>query len=845
MHFSDWALYVTQALFKYSFKFVFCLILFPVLGYFLRDAKAVINGCEDHWTLQDRVTMPVLFQMMVCVDIRVVEPGAWVAFSYSSVRAPYPDLGLEGDSQAIYAWLLQVRHRFPLQMSPRLWHRVCLRRDVNGNKFSLEVDGSMVAERTVIAQAIPPSGSLWLGCHSRNQFPAAKLGKVELYLFRMWADLKEHGVCEDGTKTTTTITVKMTTNIDAKEEDANELLEKTQASSQFNSSQVSEMVNQLEKLLDGPSVSQLLGQKAINIISNLMEADPSALSSSANRLIQLVDNVGVKLDITGDRGILSSTSLVLAVRKVDGTDFPTTSVDIFDTSNVQLRALGRSRIKRSDSPLGSVYLPSSLTAGLSPEEQQQASRVQFIFYSKSSLFQDAALDNQTVVSPVLGSSVANLSISNLKENIEFTITNIDPVQANDTNCVFWDFTLNGGGGGWRSDGCFVVNATPQYTTCSCSHLTSFAVLLDLSREGIVDRQHAQILTFITYIGCGISAIFLAVTLLTYLSFQKLLRDIPAKILVQLCLSLLFLNLVFLLDGWLALYPSAGLCISTAFFLHYFLLTSFTWAGLEALHMYLSIVQVFTPYLSQYMLKFSLMGWGIPLVVVITVISVDKDNYGAVKYGRYRDGTTDDFCWLRNDVAFYVGVVAYFVLIFSLCLLVFIVVMVQLSRIKKQNPHNQSSNRSTMTDLRSVVGLVILLGLTWAFALFAWGPLYLPFVYLFSIFNSLQGFFVFLFHCAVKENVRRQWRTYLCCGKLRLAENSEWSRTATQNTRRSLSQNTATTSAAHLALRSSSVTSDATNSSGSVFADSGISDGSSSDVVLNEIHRRNLSLQGEG
>uniref|UniRef100_A0A3Q0SNX7 Adhesion G protein-coupled receptor G2a n=1 Tax=Amphilophus citrinellus TaxID=61819 RepID=A0A3Q0SNX7_AMPCI len=284
---------------------------------------------------------------------------------------------------------------------------------------------------------------------------------------------------------------------------------------------------------------------------------------------------------------------------------------------------------------------------------------------------------------------------------------------------------------------------------------------DLSRQGIMDRQQAQILTFITYIGCGISAIFLAVTLLTH----------HCLILVQLCFSLLFLNLVFLMDGWLALYPAVGLCISTAFFLHYFLLTSFTWAGLEALHMYLSIVRVFAPYLSRYMLKFTLMGWGIPLIIVIIVISVDKDNYGLVTYGKYTDGSSDDFCWLRNNIAFYVGVVAYFLLIFVLCLLVFIVVMVQLSRIKRQNPHNQAPNRSVLTDLRSVAGLVLILGLTWGFALFAWGPLYLPFVYLFSIFNSLQGFFVFIFHCAIKENVRRQWRTYLCCGKLRLAENS--------------------------------------------------------------------------
>ncbi|XP_023250823.1 adhesion G-protein coupled receptor G2 [Seriola lalandi dorsalis] len=646
------------------------------------------------------------------------------------------------------------------------------------------------------------------------------------------------------TSATTTTTVPETTQSEeAQEEQVNDLLEQTQNTSQLNSSQVGQMVGQLENLLDGLTVSQAVGQKAVNIISNLMEGDSVALTASANRLIRMVDNLGLKLVVNGDRGILSSNSLVLAVRTVDGTNFPATSVNIFNTDNVQLRALSRSRSKRSGSVLGSVFLPSNLTAGLSPEQQQQASRVQFTFYTKSSFFQDAALDNNTLVSPVLGSSVANLSVSNLTEDIQFTIRNINPIHGNFVaSCAFWDFTLNGDRGGWSSAGCFVVNSTPEETTCSCNHLTSFAILLDLSRGGITDHQQAQVLTFITYIGCGISAIFLAVTLLTYLSFEKLLRDIPAKILVQLCCSLLLLNLVFLLDGWLVLYPAVGLCTSTAFFLHYFLLTSFTWAGLEALHMYLSIVQVFTPYLSRYMLKFTLMGWGIPLLVVIITLSVDKDNYGLVTYGKYTNGTSDDFCWLRNNVAFYVGVVAYFLLILVLCLLVFIVVMVQLARIKRQNPQNQSPNRGLMTDLRSIAGLSILLGLTWGFALFAWGPLYLPFVYLFSIFNSLQGFLVFVFHCAVKENVRRQWRTYLCCGRLRLPENSDWSRTATQNNR-NLSV-TAPIVPRPLTSRRSSVISDGTNSSASVFADSGISEGYNSDVVLNELHRRTLSPQGE-
>ncbi|XP_047424369.1 adhesion G-protein coupled receptor G2 [Mugil cephalus] len=636
------------------------------------------------------------------------------------------------------------------------------------------------------------------------------------------------------------ITTTETTEV----EQANELLNQTSDVSKLNSTEVEQLVGKLEELLDAPSVSQDLGKKALSVISNLMVGDSAALSSTSNRLIHMVDDLGLKMAVTDKFEIFSTESLVLAVRTVDWTNFPTTSINIVNTHNVELRNLSQSRLKKSDSAMGSVFLPSSLTASLSLEEQQQASRVQFTFYTKSVFFQDASLNNEILVSPVLSSSVANLSISNLTENIEFTIKNSNPIHANYVACAFWNFSQNGGDGGWSHAGCSVVNNTSEETTCSCNHLTAFAILLDVSRQTEkIDPLQVQILTFITYIGCGISTFFLGVTLITHLLFEKLLRDIPAKILVQLCLSLLLLNVVFLLNSWLALYDAVGLCISTAFFLHYFLLSSFTWAGLEALHMYLSIIRVFTPYLGRYMLKFSLMGWGIPFIVVTVVISVDKNNYGPTSYGRNTNGTSNDFCWIRNDKAFYVGVVGYYLLIFVLCLLVFITVMVQLARIKRQNPHNQSPNRGVMSDLRSICGLVILLGLTWGFALFAWGPLYLPFIYFFTILNSLQGFLVFVFHCAVKENVRRQWRTYLCCGKLRLAENSEWSRMATQNNKNTQITRPST-SDFHFASRSSSVASAGTNGSGSVFADSGISEGANSDVVLNEIHRRNQLQQGD-
>ncbi|KAJ3610981.1 hypothetical protein NHX12_020997 [Muraenolepis orangiensis] len=421
-------------------------------------------------------------------------------------------------------------------------------------------------------------------------------------------------------------------------------------------------------------------------------------------LIRAVDQLALKLEVGAETLVLSASSLALAVRTLDGSHFPETSLSLTDPTHLQVSTADRSRGRAEEEVLGSVFLPSSLLESLTPTEQGLASRVQFTFYTTPKLFQDGGLGNGTLVSPVLGSSVTNLSISHLRDNVLFSIRSPHSPQADSLpQCVFWDFSLNGGRGGWSPDGCFVLNGA--------------------------------ILTFITYIGCGVSAVFLALTLLSYLCFQKLLRDIPSKILVQLCL--------------------------TAFFLHYFLLTSFTWAGLEALHMYLSLVKVFSPYLRRYMLRFSLLGWGVPLVVVVVIISTDNDSYGLIAYGQ--DAAVGDlwvdlfllffslvqqtgllvlwkalFCWLRSDTAFYAGVVAYFLVVFSLCLAVFTVVLAQLARIKRQNPHHRNPQRGLGSDLRSGAGLVLLLGLTWGFALLAWGPLHLPFLYLFSIFNSLQG-----------------------------------------------------------------------------------------------------------
>ncbi|KFQ12854.1 G-protein coupled receptor 64, partial [Leptosomus discolor] len=534
-----------------------------------------------------------------------------------------------------------------------------------------------------------------------------------------------------------------------------------------------EIVSKIEDDLAAGKVEPKDVERMVSEVSKVLTASQPLPPQISNRIIKLVDYIGLKLNFSATSADFASPSLALAVVKTNSIRSSQMSFAVQDSADLQI-SLGINAINDLNN-LGSITLPSALLTNLPPEELDLASRIIFNFFKKTTLFQDLSLKNASLISNVISSSVANLTVSNLKANVTVVLQNIRPNQDNSTvRCVFWDFNKNGGHGGWSYEGCIVKESRVNETVCSCNHLTSFAVLMNLYGNTPLNPTQELVLTFISYIGCGLSAIFLSVTLVTYIAFEKIRRDYPSKILIQLCAALLLLNLVFLLDSWIALYDTRGLCIAVAVFLHYFLLVSFTWMGLEAFHMYLALVKVFNTYVRKYILKFCVVGWGLPAVVVSIVLAVSPDNYGLITTGKVSINRPNEFCWIKNRIVFYITAVGYFCLIFLINISMFIVVLIQLCRIKKKKQLG-AQRKTSIQDLRSVAGLTFLLGITWGFAFFTVNEV---FTYLFTIFNTLQGFFIFIFYCVTKENVRKQWRRYLCCGKFRLAENSDWSRTAT-------------------------------------------------------------------
>ncbi|NXT25109.1 AGRG4 protein, partial [Syrrhaptes paradoxus] len=142
-----------------------------------------------------------------------------------------------------------------------------------------------------------------------------------------------------------------------------------------------------------------------------------------------------------------------------------------------------------------------------------------------------------------------------------------------------------------------------------------------------------------------------------------------------------LNIIFLINSWLSSFHQPGLCITVAALLHYFLLAAFTWMCLESVHFYLVLVKVFNVYVPKYILKCCIAGWGIPAIVIAIVLIINKDFYG--NGSQAESNPFSNFCWIQENIVFYISVVVYVGLIFLMNTAMFITVLIQIHAMKSR------------------------------------------------------------------------------------------------------------------------------------------------------------------
>ncbi|XP_022608412.1 adhesion G protein-coupled receptor E1-like [Seriola dumerili] len=352
-------------------------------------------------------------------------------------------------------------------------------------------------------------------------------------------------------------------------------------------------------------------------------------------------------------------------------------------------------------------------------------------YFKSENKTEMYSDVFTVILP----SVHN---TNITEPVNFTIQHKQKVpEAGIVTCVFWEDKRknkeeqqkdDGGKEGealrWSAEGCWVAYSDENYTVCSCSHLSTFALIMQIGEPPPED----PFLEWLNRVCVIFGLFFFALAILTFLlcSWNPKINNTAR---LHLCISLALSHLLLL---WNDRYVEQELaCTVMAGLLHFLVVASFVWMLLEALQLHLLVrrlskVQVIQrDGLPRPILY--LIGYGVPFVIVGVSALVYSDGYGATE----AESNWVLFCatlWsLRPTLA------------------------------------NMKSDVSQSKDTRLIVFKIlaqfVILGCTWILGLYQTN---LFFQVLFIFLNSQQGTFLFIVHCLLNKEVREEYIKWLTC-----------------------------------------------------------------------------------
>ncbi|KAM9099634.1 adhesion G protein-coupled receptor E5 isoform 1-T1 [Sarcophilus harrisii] len=352
--------------------------------------------------------------------------------------------------------------------------------------------------------------------------------------------------------------------------------------------------------------------------------------------------------------------------------------------------------------------------------------------------------------PVLLSAVSTAFLSNkntayLNPPVTFAFTHskkpsLKPRQ--EVICAFWQHN-NNGSGHWATAGCRRVGTNESSTTCSCNHLSSFAILV--AHYEVEDWT----LSVITQVGLSVSLVCLLLCILTFLLCRSI-QGSRTTIHLHLCLCLFVGSAVFLAGSTNPGQGQVGLrCRLVAGLLHYCFLAAFCWMCLEGLELYFLVVRVFPgPGLRTRWL--CLLGYGTPALIVAISAAVYSQGYGRPRY-----------CWLSLKNGFIWSFLGPITLIIAFNAFIFVVTVWKLTqKFSEINPDMKKLKKARMLTFTAIAQLCIL-GCTWIFGLFLFGPQSQVLVYIFTILNCFQGCFLFLLHCLLNKKVREEYRRWAC------------------------------------------------------------------------------------
>ncbi|CAD59141.1 Latrophilin-like protein 1 [Caenorhabditis elegans] len=387
--------------------------------------------------------------------------------------------------------------------------------------------------------------------------------------------------------------------------------------------------------------------------------------------------------------------------------------------------------------LGAQMTPSDVTVAIAGTDQTEVRK-------------------RRVVSRIVGASLIENGkerrVENLTQPVRITFYHKESSVRHLSNptCVWWNHhELK-----WKPSGCKLSYHNKTMTSCDCTHLTHFAVLMDV-RGHDLNEIDQTLLTLLTYVGCIISIICLLLTFFAYLIFSRNGGD-RVFIHENLCLSLAIAEITFL--AGITRTEDSLQCGIIAVALMYMFLSALTWMLLEGYHIHRMLTEVFPSDPRRF--TYLLVGYIPPAIITLVAYLYNSDGFG-----------TPDHCWLstqNNFIWFFAGPACFIFCANSLVLVKTLCTVYQhTSGGYLPCRHDVDSGRSIRNWVKGSLALASLLGVTWIFGLF-WveDSRSIVMAYVFTISNSLQGLFIFLFHVVFAEKMRKDvghWMYRRGCG----------------------------------------------------------------------------------
>ncbi|KAM9408206.1 cadherin EGF LAG seven-pass G-type receptor 2 [Pholidichthys leucotaenia] len=411
-------------------------------------------------------------------------------------------------------------------------------------------------------------------------------------------------------------------------------------------------------------------------------------------------------------------------------------MDVFPESSPRNRSTNRKRRHPDDS-------------------QQDAIASVIIFHSLASLLPESYDPDKRSLRvpkrPVINTPVVSITVHDNDELLQHTLDKPITVQfrlvtteeRSKPICVFWNHSILAGSGGWSAKGCEVVFRNSTHISCQCYHMTSFAVLMDISR-----RENGEILPIkiLTWSTAGVTLGFLLLTTIFLLCLRAMQCN-KTSIINNGATALFLSELIFILGINQADNPF--LCTIIAILLHFFYLCTFSWLFLEGLHIYRMISEVrdinYGP-----MRFYYLIGWGVPAFITGLAVGLDPEGYG-----------NPDFCWLSlydTLIWSFAGPIA-----MSVSMNIFLYILSSRASCSLRH-HSIEKKELRVSGLKTAGGVLFLVSVTCFLALLSVNSDMIIFHYLFAGFNCVQGPFIFFFRVVFSKEARNAMK--YCCSRKR-------------------------------------------------------------------------------